>query len=309
MGDKLKQWQATMPANIAWIKYMGKQAHQESINPSLSYTLDQYTTTVTLTLAEKTSFEAKTPWPKTAQDRFIKHLNYLKLQFNITEHFCISSLNNFASDCGLASSASSFAALTQSFFNFLACQQHDYKTISKNKIAYWSTKGSGSSGRSFFKPWAIWDGNTLSAIELPYQNLEHVLLMVDHSPKLVSSSEAHIRIRSSLLYKDRAYRAQERYHALIDEMKKQNWSAIRSIVWAEFQDMHALFHTAEPSFSYFHANTTHCLNILQDSLLQDSRGPVITMDAGCNIHLLFNNQDTIADYIKILTPFCQIQHQ
>ncbi len=300
-----QQWQASMPANIALIKYMGKRPGQHAINASLSYTLEQYLTTVTLTLANATSFRQPNTWPKPAQKRFISHLNYLKSTFSISEHFTIDSSNNFPSDCGLASSASSFAALTQCFFNFMASHDRQSHSTTPESIAYHSSKGSGSSGRSFFKPWGVWEADTFRSANLPYDNLNHRLIMIDNQPKRVSSSEAHQRVRTSSHYQKRAARANERFNELTQEISNKNWDNVRAIAWDEFQDMHALFHTSQPPFSYFQPHTIQCLDLLKDSLINDKNGPVITMDAGCNIHLLFKKASHSEPYLDMLHHCCK----
>ena len=302
----MKIWTASRPANIALIKYMGKQHGQHAINPSLSYTLDHYQTTVTLRLAKTDAFVQPCQWPDQAQKRFINHLQYLKKSLGISTCFNITSDNNFDSDCGLASSASSFAALTDCFFKYI---DDDYPHLSTDihSIAYMSSQGSGSSCRSFFSPWSIWNDKRVEAIDLPYQDLTHILLLIDGQPKDVSSSEAHSRIKTSLLFESRANRAQRRLDDLIQAFRRQHWQDAREIVWAEFWDMHGLFHTARPPFSYFKANTTQCLHYLMESFFHDPDGPLVTMDAGCNIHLLFKQKDDsyLEQYRSQLEPYCQ----
>src|SRR3954468_12586695 len=117
------QWFAQAPANIALIKYMGKkdEALNLPINPSLSYTLPNLLTSVSLETqpGKKDFWEAlQIPGAETfslselAQVRFLKHLSFLKNYFGYTGSFIVRSSNNFPQGSGLASSASSFAALT-----------------------------------------------------------------------------------------------------------------------------------------------------------------------------------------------------
>ena len=51
--------------------------------------------------------------------------------------------------------------------------------------------------------------------------------------------------------------------------------------------MHQLFHTAVPPFSYFTAHSTRVLDELQQLWRVNGDGPLVTMDAGRNIHLLY----------------------
>ena len=74
--------EVSMPTNIALIKYMGKKDSINNIsdNSSLSYTLDDLKTTVTLSV-----IDAKQDQWDSAEDqtRFIKHLDFLRQKFNI----------------------------------------------------------------------------------------------------------------------------------------------------------------------------------------------------------------------------------
>ena len=51
--------------------------------------------------------------------------------------------------------------------------------------------------------------------------------------------------------------------------------------------MHALFETSSPSFGYFEPQTLTLLNMAREYWLQNSDGPLVTMDAGPNVHLLW----------------------
>lgn len=51
--------------------------------------------------------------------------------------------------------------------------------------------------------------------------------------------------------------------------------------------MHSLFETSRPPFSYFLPSTIQLLNTLRYHWEQTGDGPLVTMDAGPNIHLLW----------------------
>ena len=142
----MSKWSATMPANIALIKYMGKYPGQIPSNPSLSVTVPRLTSTVTLAEAQQDHWKP-THWSLSAQNRFLSHLNYLKSATQTHRCFSIQSENNFPDTCGLASSASSFAALTHAFF--LAVAPETPLSIQASH----SRMGSGSSCRSFLRRW------------------------------------------------------------------------------------------------------------------------------------------------------------
>ena len=160
------QWFAQAPSNIALIKYMGKtdEGINIPINSSLSYTLNHLISSVSLELYRGNhdlweplntpgtkQFSLTTP----AQSRYLRHLERLKIQFNYKGHFIVRSNNNFPQGSGLASSASSFAALTKCAVLAL-CELTQTSLLSNTEQANLSREGSGSSCRSFFSPWALW---------------------------------------------------------------------------------------------------------------------------------------------------------
>ena len=51
--------------------------------------------------------------------------------------------------------------------------------------------------------------------------------------------------------------------------------------------MHSLFETAKPPFKYKKDTTQKVLNCVKDYWKKNDEGPLVTMDAGANIHLLY----------------------
>ena len=290
-------WLAQAPANIALIKYMGKKETHSNLpdNSSLSYTLNNLLSTVRLELSSTSSdYWQPLPIPGTrefllaeaGQKRFIAHLERLKKIFAYPGHFFIQSNNNFPHGSGLASSASSFAALTRCAAQALSELTHK-ELPSVEQQAHWSRLGSGSSCRSFYSPWALWNEEQVSAIDLPYKDLIHQVLVISAQEKAVSSSEAHQRVKTSSAYIERSHRAELRLNSLLQAFTQKNWAMIFQLCWDEFQDMHQLFSTCEHSFSYMTAESVAALNIIQDLWHRAGDGPLVTMDAGPNIHLLY----------------------
>lgn len=291
------QWFAQAPSNIALIKYMGKKdAHSNlPMNPSLSYTLSGLLSSVVLeSHPGKKDFWEPLLIPgatqfmlsQVAQERFIKHLVRLKAHFHYHGAFMIRSSNNFPHSSGLASSASSFAALTK-----CACLALSELTGTPNlpveKQAELSREGSGSSCRSFFAPWALWDEDHVQAIELPYQTLIHEVIVISHEEKKVSSREAHQRIQTSQLFESRPQRAVQNLNLLLEAFRSNHWESAYQICWREFQDIHHLFKTCDSPFSYITPESEMALTRVQELWAREGDGPIVTMDAGPNIHLLY----------------------
>jgi diphosphomevalonate decarboxylase len=202
-----------------------------------------------------------------------------------TKYFSVRSANEFPGDCGLASSASSFAALTLAFHNFARSEWGLNKSISE--LAQLSRQGSGSSCRSFFSPWGLWKNNEVGALDLPINDLLHFVVIVDQEKKSVSSSEAHKRVVSSDLFVGRPERANKRLDQLIGALKDQKWQSAYEITWVEFMDMHALFETSLPPFRYRNSGSFAALDLFEKQWNEIKDGPLVTMDAGPNVHALY----------------------
>ena len=293
----MQQWLAHAPANIALIKYMGKDDHNTNLpaNPSISYTLNHLKSSVSLeSHPGKQDFWEPLEIPgidnfdlsRAGQQRFLQHLAFLKQHFSCTHGFIVRSNNNFPQSTGLASSASSFAALTQCAVQAL-CELTQQPLPSIEVIAQLSRHGSGSSCRSFFAPWALWENDTVTSIDLPYKELLHEVILVDHQIKAISSSKAHELVQSSPLYGSRAERARQNLNDLLIALRSTNWANAYDICWREFHDMHELFSTCSQPFTYMTDRSLEVLSQLQEGWHKQGDGPIVTMDAGPNIHLLY----------------------
>lgn len=291
------KWSAEAPSNIALIKYMGKTDTSSNVpsNASLSYTLGGLKTRVELESGSAKDQWLELPeWPvslsEKSKERFLKHFQLLKKNFEVDGYFTVRSGNNFPSDCGLASSASSFAALTLVAFEMAKDQSPNkalIESLSLEDLSSLSRQGSGSSCRSLFSPWALWKSEGAESIKFPYELLLHDVLILEEEKKTVSSSEAHKRVTSSLLFQGRVARAQSRLKNLIEALSLKQWSQAFEITWSEMWDMHALFETANPSFGYMTGASVDALHVVKSFWQEKGDGPLVTMDAGPNVHLLF----------------------
>lgn len=303
------QWFAQAPSNIALIKYMGKKEDGSNTpdNPSLSYTLNNLLSSVVLEAqsGKRDYWEPLlTPGAEAiklsdvAQKRFLLHLDRVKTYFDFNGSFIVRSSNNFPHSSGLASSASSFAALTLCATRAI-CDLKKITPPGPLEMARLSQRGSGSSCRSFFSPWALWSEDTIEAVAFPYHHLIHQVIVISHDEKKVSSSEAHKRVKSSSNYSTRSQRAIENLKVLTQALEAQDWSSAFHVCWREFQDMHLLFSTCNEPFSYMTENTQAVLKILRQFWDKHGDGPIVTMDAGPNIHLLYRaDQQDMAKQFK-----------
>ncbi len=307
--------EASAPSNIALIKYMGKisTVGNQPTNSSLSWTIEDLRSFVRVTLKEDLQEDQWKPlegaqfapleMSEKSIERFLNHFQSLKVKFGIRQNFLIESANNFPSDCGLASSASSFAALTLAATEAFGRLNDEVRYLSTLEKAELSRLGSGSSCRSFFGPWSLWFSEGVRPLEFPIHHLLHQVLVVENDKKQVSSSEAHKRVVSSELFKGRPERAESRLAELMQALSNieqpESWRRAFEIVWDEFWDMHKLFETSQPPFRYMLPKTMEALNYLRELWKQEGDGPLVTMDAGANIHLLYRpDQAELRDRLR-----------
>lgn len=309
----IEVWRAEAPSNIALIKYMGKAESRSNqpANASLSYTIDHLVTAVEIRPNE-TPFDQ---WEPLVEDgfsalqlsesgrvRFLDHFQFLKSEFQIHGGYTIRSANNFPADCGLASSASSFAALTRAAYELGLDRGQPREVVEAftlEELSILSRRGSGSSCRSFFRPWALWRGEGAEPVQLPYEKLHHQVVIIETGKKEVSSSEAHKRVVTSELFNGRATRAEHRLQQILAALNERDWKRSCDLAWAEFWDMHALFETSVPAFGYMSPKSLQVLNFVREVWRELGDGPMATMDAGANVHLLYRtDQGRIAERIS-----------
>ncbi len=296
--------EVSAPSNIALIKYMGKLNTETNrpTNSSLSYTLSHLKTFVRLTEIEGDSDQWRSlniqnlpemNLSEKSRQRFLQHFAYLKTELKIKGSYLVESVNNFPSDCGLASSASSFAALTKAAFQ-LAGRSDELALMAQK-----SQQGSGSSCRSIFEPWALWHSEGVRPLEFPQGPLIHQVIVVESKKKAVSSSEAHKRVTQSELFLGRPERAEKRLALLMQAFRQEDWALAFEVCWAEFWDMHALFETSQPTFGYMEPGTIEVLQFIRQLWADEKTGPLVTMDAGANVHFLYRqDQLPLASKVK-----------
>ncbi len=276
------------------------------LNSSLSYTLDHLTTKVRVTpiegekdkwerLESKESFSLNLS--SSAIERFLQFFQFLKKVFQVPGSYLVQSANHLPVSIGAASSASSFCALTQAAYQMaLSRSSHPSQVegFTSSCLSILSRHGSGSSCRSFFRPWAIWDqeGEGARAIKIPFPYLTHQLLVVDSKQKKVSSSLAHEKIIMTSAFKGRVDRAQSRLSSLLSALNERDWERCFEITWNEFQDLHRLYEAA--GIFYRNKKSYKILNIIKAFWEKEKDGPLVTMDAGSSIHLLYRPDQTTA---------------
>lgn len=302
------------PSNIALIKYMGKKSVPGNFaeNPSLSMTLDRLCTFAEVRIVARgggtTQIVSEMPsglpdWAfdvafvpnitQAGRDRMIAHMDRIRGCFPDSSSWSIElrTANTFPDSAGIASSASSFAAVTLGVSSILSGNVDRFRSrwVSdaewRGDFASISRQGSGSSCRSLDGPWVIWEDSGVRVPRSTLPPLTDLVLLVDAGQKEVSSSEAHDRSKTSPLWVGRPDHARERLDRMEKALAFGDLRAVALLSWMESWEMHSLFHTSKETFTYFKPLTIEALR-WAESFLQDPVPPIVTMDAGPNLHFL-----------------------
>lgn len=318
---------AQAPSNVALVKYMGKTDDRRNFpaNASLSITLSGLKTVTELhevpgafgtrgplKVGEKLpagiapellyGFKPDVPRLQAHFERVSTRMPEIFRCHSIklgepAAHVELRTANTFPASSGIASSASGFAALTLATAVLMADEPSELKRVYvgspdlRAALASLSREGSGSSCRSFEGPFVAWEGDR--ARKLPSDaipELAHFVLLVSSQAKAVPSSEAHKRVLTSPLWEGRIQRANERFVQLLAAIGRGDMKLIAMHTFREAWEMHSLFHTANPPFSYFEPGTMGVLNFLAP-FVEGEKPPIVTLDAGPNAHLFVPYDD------------------
>jgi len=350
MGFKkiLSSATAKAPSNIALIKYMGKDDYSLNIpaNPSLSLTLNSLCSYAEVKLIEAP--EGSITWlpalpqsvlqedkgriktmslSESGKCRVTAHIERViaeassvflpyGLSFVSSDHLSIEvkTANTFPTASGIASSASSFAAITLATVAALAAEKKKLNQVLKEnthfiaELASLSRKGSGSSCRSFHGPWVLWQDKEVSSLRSSLPEMSDLVIVVTAEAKKISSSDAHRRVLSSPLWQGRQIRVSKRVAQLQEALVANNLKSISKIAFDELWEMHSLFHTSSEPFTYWQPGSVKVLKWFIDFLQQFDEPLIVTMDAGPNVHVLVRTSqaNSLREKLSVSFPDFQI---
>lgn len=317
------------PSNIALIKYMGKTDAARNLpeNASISMTLNRLSTYLEIETIPSTrggSFSLKgfpsggielpegvqvfpVEFSPKAVEKFQKH--FLRVRKRMSEYpelgkigsekiedILVRSVNTFPAGSGIASSASSFAALTLAAFLVHSENpksawdrlQGSEGVLIRRKLALISREGSGSSCRSFEGPFVQWQGEFAQGYPTWMPDLAHFVVVISAGEKKVSSTDAHLQVKTSPLWQGRVQRATARFEEIRQAMTRGDIAKVSKLTWDEMWEMHSLFHTGDDPFTYWQPGTLSGIDYFREQIKASGSllPPIVTLDAGPNIHVL-----------------------
>lgn len=322
------------PSNIALIKYWGKHGIQLPANPSLSFTLSASATTTELKViplnqaSEEIQFDiffegkSKESFRSKIEQFFERIEEYTP--FLRDYKFEIHTSNSFPHSSGIASSASSMAALS---LCIMALEKRISPNLSETdfdkKASFLARLGSGSASRSVNGPIMVWgqhpaveNSSDLYAIKNNFkihsifENYQDCILLIDKNEKEVSSSIGHNLMIGHPFADSRFDQAFVNLDLLKEALISGDIREFIRIVESEALTLHAMMMTSTPYYILMQPNTLKVIQKIWQFRKNTSSNLCFTLDAGANVHLLFPEKEKEATYkfiAKELAPLCQNQ--
>ncbi len=280
---------AKAPINVALCKYWGKRDEELVLpmNDSLSVSMQDITTTTTLTASEDLTFfidGVRQNDEEHAKVRaFLTHFTTGEVKVEIRSHGAVPK------GAGLASSAAGFAAL-----GVAANAIFDAK-LSGDALAAVVRRGSGSAVRSLHGGVVVWrDKGTVERVDVDVSKLRMVFVVLDARQKWMPSREAmRHTMKTSPMYQPFVERANEDVHAMLDALKGNEFTHVGAIMEANYEAMHRAMENAVPPVVY-RTQTSHDVVGLVRTLRSQGLYAYATMDAGPNVKVLTNADDVKA---------------
>lgn len=299
----------TSPSNIALVKYWGKFGIQLPQNPSLSFTLKNSITTMSIAISKSQtqSYSMSFRFEGRENEKFgDKITKFLKTQTDrfpwiATSHFEVESHNTFPHSSGIASSASSMSALCLCLLSL--DELITDKTLESpeffREASELSRLASGSASRSVYGGLVSW-GETESiegssnqyassfneAHEI-FRNYCDSILIVDDGEKSVSSRAGHGLMETHPYKEQRFNLAKANLMKLVDALKSGDVESFIEVAEEEALNLHALMMTSDPSYILLKPQSLWLIEKIRNFRNEREIPVCFTIDAGPNIHLLY----------------------
>lgn len=300
-------WKA--PSNLAIVKYWGKKGLQEPLNPSISFSLSEALTTTKVVLSPFEgggfSFKLNDREEKSFNPRIQKFLDNIRTRLPFIEqyHLEINSRNTFPHSSGIASSASAMCALAFCLADLQQQVNGGTSHLNIQEVSSLARLGSGSGARSVFGGWSLWgrsgalpESSDHYAVPLEvsplFRSLHDDVLIVDSSPKPVSSSKGHDLMINHPYREARIEQAHHNTLMLLKYLQSDNMEGFIEIAETEALSLHGLMMSSSPPYTLLHPNSLSIIKKVRDFREKSGIPVTFTLDAGPNIHLLYPDENT-----------------
>lgn len=294
--------------NIALIKYWGKrnQSLFLPLTSSLSMTLNAfYTDTRAYFIENATSdifyLDGQLQSEKETA-KVSKFIDLFRSQASSSQRVCVESYNHVPTAAGLASSASAYAAL--------ACALNALfeLNLSAQALSVFARQGSGSASRSLFGGFVEWhkgeEDDSASSFAEPFDkgdwDIAMLAVIVNSQKKKMSSREGmQLTVETSPFYTLWPQEVAQDLIAIKHAIKERNFNAVGRIAEHNAMKMHATMIAANPSFTYWEADSLCAMNCVR-MLRENGVDCYFTMDAGPNVKVLCRQSELnkVHDYFS-----------
>jgi diphosphomevalonate decarboxylase len=288
----MKKQTAIAPANIACIKYWGKENESLRIplNDSLSMNLSGAYTTTTVEFSDAYRADDITLLGGIFSDAEVRRvreaLDAIRVRAGIKVCAKVRTENTFPKGAGAAASASGFAALT------VAAVAAAGLSLSEKELTTIARLGSGSACRSIPGGFVVWEKGTSSDTSYAYSlyphsywDLRDLLVIVDAGMKKVSTSDGMKTIATSPALAARLIAIPDRMRRIQQALKEKNFSVFGQVMEEDCLDMHTVMQTQVPPILYWNDKTRAIMDAVRKWRAQ-GLDAYFTIDAGPNVHII-----------------------
>jgi len=290
--------------NIALIKYWGKRDETNNLPAvgSLSVTLSALTTKTTVEFDDSLERDVLI---LNGQEQLAEHLRLascldgLRRMGNRQRYATVTSMNDFPTGAGLASSASGYAALVTAAAAAMGLDAGDPRLLDIARI------GSGSAPRSMFGGFVLLQNDDHSTVceqilrpqEWP---LMAVVAVTTDAQKPVSSRVGMERSRLTSAYYDAWVDShQSDIHTALEHVRNRDFFSLAELAENNCLKMHSVMMTTRPPLLYWLPETLACIRKVVE-LRADGLPVFFSVDAGPQVKAIClpTSVNAVADALR-----------
>ncbi|MBP9759050.1 diphosphomevalonate decarboxylase [Candidatus Dojkabacteria bacterium] len=298
------------PSNIAFIKYWGRSDHKLFIprNNSISMNISGCMTVTTAETSAKykedevyVKFYGQTEYAKLERDSIknndlFDQIKRIRKFSGLKEMVKIYSENNFPADAGIASSASSFAALTGVLLLVYGLKDkfEDKREYSKEVRLCGSASAVRSVGDGFVELIAGKSHGDTFAVEIAdhkHWDLIDIVAIVDPEKKKISSSQGHELADTSPYFEARVKEMQGRIDIVRKAIIDKDIRKLGPEIERDSTSMHSVMMTSTPPAFYWAPGSIRIMKDVMEWREKDDLQAYFTFDAGANAHIICEKKD------------------
>lgn len=246
------------------------------------------------------------------KQKIVDFLNFFRQKYDIKKYFNISTINNFPTAAGLASSSSGFAALA------LGVDKVCNLKLNKKELSILARHGSGSACRSIEGGFMLWhkgselDGSDSYAEQIfdnsHWPDLCILVVIVKNQTKFIGSREGmRITVATSPSYNSWLEKSAQRLPNLINAIAKKDFTSVGQLAQDDWHDMQKTMLDTKPQLNYWTTESYKVMDTIR-TLFNQGIECYFTTEAGPNLKVLClkNDQNKIKNELEKISGIIQI---